>query len=192
MDDRPKENSLQTAARWGRNAAIGAVAAGTAISLIGSIAEPILRKRQQFRRNRRHGTKPVDRKTSKANIEQLKCRVAEFKDRLAKGENLLDLWLEEQEADLFTPAQLRARLETGADNRVSIESLLDKSRVPTMNPARYHEIEKWWDEIYVQGTALEEKWLREDEADADDDAKAREQGVWSERSPKWVRLLIRR
>jgi hypothetical protein len=53
------ENSFETAARWGRNSAIRAVAAGAVISLIGNIVGLIIRKRAPFRRNRHHGTAPV-------------------------------------------------------------------------------------------------------------------------------------
>jgi hypothetical protein len=181
-----KENSLQTAARWGRNVAVGAVVASAALNLATSVADPIMRNRQRLRRNRHHGSTPVDRETSEENIKELERLVIEFKDRLAQGEDLLDLWIG---SDDCSPAHKHPN--TGRAIKDDIEDLLDKANVATMDPKRYHEFEAWWDEIYPKGEALLDTWLREDEAKAKTEAAEvrTSGGIWAqERKPNQTRL----
>jgi hypothetical protein len=118
---------------------------------------------------------PVDPETSEENIKELERLVTEFRERLAQGEDLLDLWIGTDEDN---PALTHPN--AGVAIKEEIEDLLDIANVPTMNAQRYREIETWWKEIYSQGEAREEELQQEPNEEEDAERKALEGGVWQE------------
>jgi hypothetical protein len=99
--------------------------------------------------NRTHGKRPVDRKTSKANIDKLEYLVEDFKRELAEGGDLLELYEQDfaRGSRDFRDKITGATVPDGYPSARSIESLLDRANVPTMSRERYFEIEAWWDGI---------------------------------------------